>query len=175
MVLPIFVPPPPLPPGPSGDSIIVVILSGGSEFRKNPMGEILRHDDDNYDYEGNVETVRRHMGRRLRVDNNDSLDNRSTTTKEGGWDPPHPWQRCSGGSVEDCRKWHQRSTAVAVGPWTMMMWKTTTTGGGWRAGGGGPLSIDDKDDRTGGATGVDCNCTGRTTTTASASASSATD
>ncbi len=54
------------------------------------MGEILRHDDDNYDYEGNVETVRRHMGRRLRVDNNDSLDNRSTTTKEGGWDPPHP-------------------------------------------------------------------------------------
>jgi hypothetical protein len=40
---------------------------------------------------------------------------------------------------------------VAVGPWTMMAWKTTTTGGEWRA--RGSSLIDDKDNQVGGATG----------------------
>jgi hypothetical protein len=44
---------------------------------------------------------------------------------------------------------------------------------GWRA--GGPLLIDDKNDRTGGATGVKGNGTGRATATTSASTSSVTD
>jgi hypothetical protein len=157
----------PPPPGPSGNSIIVVIASGGSECRKNPMGGILRHNDDNYDDKGNGETVCRQVGQRLCVNNKYSLDNRSTTTKEGEWDPPHPWQCCSGGLVEDCPKWHQHLTTVAVGPWTMMARKTTTTGRGWRAGG---LSlIDDKDNQMGVVTGIDGNGTGRTTATASTS------
>jgi hypothetical protein len=136
-------------------------------MQEETHGGISRHDDDDYDDKGNGETVRRQVGRRLCIDNNDSLDNRSTTTKEGGWDPPHPWQHCSGGLVEDCPKWHQRLTMVAAGHWTMMAWKTTTTGGAWRA--GGPSSIDDKDNQTGGATGGDGNGTVHATATASAS------
>jgi hypothetical protein len=133
----------------------------------------LRRDNDNYDYEGNGRMVYGLVGQRLRIDNNDSLNNRSTTTKEGGWDPPHLWQCCSGGSVEDCCNWHQRLTMVAVGPCTMMAWKLTTTGGGWRA--KGPLTINDKGNQMGGATGVNGNGTGRATATAFASTSSATD
>ncbi len=54
-----------------------------------------------------------------------------------------------------------------------MAWKTTTTGGEWRA--RGSSLIDDKDNRMGGAMGIDGNSTGRATATASASASSTTD
>jgi hypothetical protein len=60
---------------------------------------------------------------------------------------------------------------VVVGHWTMMAWKMTTTGRGWRT--GGPLSIKDKEDRTGGATGFEGEGTGRATATASSLASSA--
>jgi hypothetical protein len=107
------------------------------------MRGIFRHDDNDYDDEGNGGMVRGLVRRRLHINNNDSLDNRSMTTKEGGWDPPHPWQHCSGGLVEDCCKWHQHLTTVVVRPWMMMAWKTTTTGGGWRARG---LSFIDKKD-----------------------------
>ncbi len=62
---------------------------------------------------------------------------------------------------------------VVVGRWAITAWKTATTGGGWRA--GGPSSIDNRDDRTRGATGIDDDGMGRATATGSASASSATD
>ncbi len=54
------------------------------------MGGIFRRDNDDYDDEGNGRRVHGLVGWRLCINNNDSLNNRSTTTKEGGWDPPHP-------------------------------------------------------------------------------------
>jgi hypothetical protein len=103
----------PHPPAPVAIPSLLSYLSGGSDGRKNPMGRILRHNDkDNDDDDdgyygggyGNGGMVRGRVGRRLHIDNSDSLDNRLTTTKERGWDPPHPWQCCSGGQWRTAAK-----------------------------------------------------------------------